>query len=282
MPAPVTLAEFVASLSDLGRPAREDAAVERRIGDLVRELRKIGPPSRPLLEAFVALHPHAVPVLATCVGLSQEQLKTWLSHRFGTSGWTQLARTRPGELIARLDEEMGLVERLAEQLRREWSLADVLLERYLWSRRGARSAIQRGRNVEDEVEAVVRAEGLPYALRTRFAGRNADGPCDLAVPGGGTEARIVVAMKGFNSTGSKLSDAVAEIRTMARVRLPSQYVFAVVDGIGWKNRASDLRRIHELWDTGEIDGLYSLASLDRFAADVRSAAIRLGISGGAV
>lgn len=90
--------------------------------------------------------------------------------------------------------------------------------------------------------------GLPYATRTRFEGRNSrTAPCDLAVPGAGGAAQIVVAAKAFDSTGSKLTDAVREMEEMADVRRPSQFVMAVIDGIGWLSRANDLRRIHALW-----------------------------------
>ncbi|NED64675.1 hypothetical protein G3I15_27495, partial [Streptomyces sp. SID10244] len=65
------------------------------------------------------------------------------------------------------------------------------------------------------------------------------------------------------------------IEEMAEVRLPKQLVLAVIDGIGWKSRQSDLRRIHQLWADRQIDGMYTLVSLDRFRDDVREfAALR--------
>jgi hypothetical protein len=277
MPAPVPFDQFLASLSNLATPAREDSAMQAHVASLVEELRKIGAPSRDSLERFVAEHPDSVPVLASCVGLTQEQLKNQLSHRLGSAGWTTLARTRAHDLVELLDQEFGLVPRLTEQLQRQWSFEDVLLERYLWSRRTARRAVGQGRNVEDAVEEMVRTLGIPYRLRTRFSGRNAVAPCDLAMPDGGEAAQIVVAMKGYNSTGSKLSDAVREVEAMAAARAPSQYVFAVVDGIGWRNRQADLRRLHALWDRREIDGLYTLAHLARFEIDLKTAAVRLGL-----
>jgi hypothetical protein len=115
-------------------------------------------------------------------------------------------------------------------------------------------------------------------MRARFAGqRGHDAPCDFAIPAGGGEALIVGAVKGFDSTGSKLSDAVREIEQMAAVRLPRQFVFAFVDGIGWRGRRADLRRIHQLWVDRAIDGLYSLTWRDAFQADLAEAARRLGL-----
>lgn len=277
MAAPVAFDQFLASLSNLATPAREDPAMQAHVAGMVEELRKIGVPTREALERFVMEHPESVPLLATCVGLTQEQLKNQLSHRLGSAGWTTLARTRAHDLVQLLDQEFELVSRLTEQLQRQWSFQDVLLERYLWSRRTARRAVGQGRSVEDAVEAVVRTLGIAYRLRTRFAGRNATAPCDLAMPDGGDAAQVVVAMKGYNSTGSKLSDAVREVEAMAAARAPAQYVYAVVDGIGWRNRQADLRRLHALWDRREIDGLYTLAHLPRFEADLATAAVRLGL-----
>jgi hypothetical protein len=131
--------------------------------------------------------------------------------------------------------------------------------------------------VEDEIEAIAEGLGLPYTLRTQFRGRSGRlAPCDLAIPNG-ESAEIVVAAKGFDSTGSKLTDAVREVERMVDVRLSRQYVMAVVDGIGWKSRAADLRRIHELWVNGEINGLYTLVTLDSFREDLEDAARLRGL-----
>ena len=54
-------------------------------------------------------------------------------------------------------------------------------------------------------------------------------------------------------------------------------VMAVVDGIGWKSRKADLRRIHDLWITNDIDGLYTVSTLDQFRADLQNAARLRGL-----
>src|SRR5205823_1424695 len=94
----------------------------------------------------------------------------------------------------------------------------------------------------------------------------------LAIPESGAGALIVCAIKGFDSTGSKLTDAVREVESMAAVRDARQFVHAVVDGIGWLSRQADLRRIHTLWTDRDINGLFSLAQLPAFKADLEQAA----------
>lgn len=102
------------------------------------------------------------------------------------------------------------------------------------------------------------------------------GPADLVIPDT-THAAIVVAAKGFDSTGSKLTTAYGEIAKMADVCKPTQLVLAVVDGIGWKPRKADLRRIHDLWATNAIDGLYTVSAVDQFRTDLEPAARLRGL-----
>ncbi|MGH8890791.1 MAG: hypothetical protein ACRDV3_13670, partial [Acidothermaceae bacterium] len=207
---------------------------------------------------WVQANPAAVPVLGLAVGLSQEKLRNTLMHAFATAGWSHLAKQRPHELIAMFDRDFDLIRLLVVQLNRSYEFGDVLVAR-AGTKVTASSAGASGRRVEDDIEAIARDLGIPYVLRTRFSGRNGrTAPCDLAMPTK-DEAQIVVAAKGFDSTGSKLTDAVREIEEMADVRLPRQFVMAVIDGIGWKSRISDLRRIHQLWERRQIDGMYTLA-----------------------
>ena len=132
--------------------------------------------------------------------------------------------------------------------------------------------------MEDEISAIADDLGLSHDDRGRWTGRNnRTAPADLIVPSS-ANALIVVAAKGFDSTGGKLTDAVREIEEMTDVRQAMQFVFAVIDGIGWKQRQADLKKIHALWVNKQIDGMYTLASLDQFRSDLEDAAHRLGLS----
>lgn len=255
----------------------EEIAAHVEIRKAADELAALPRVDRGTLVSHVAEHPDWVPVLGLVVGLSRERLRNVLKHRFDTSGWVTLARRRASDLIAGLDDEFGLVAELEAQRKQSYTFGDVLVAR-AGTRQSAGAAIAGGRGVEDAIERVVTGLGLPCKLRTRFVGREArTAPCDVAVPEGGEGALIVCAAKGFDSTGSKLSDAVREIEEMAEVRRPTQFVFAVVDGIGWKSRQADLRRIYDLLGENRIDGLYTVATLDRFAIDLDRAANRLGL-----
>lgn len=228
------------------------------------------------LAEWARSHPSDVYILGLVAGVGRERLKNVLRHRLGSSGWLTLARNRSTELVTMLDEEFDVVRSLTVQQGRSFDLGDVLVAR-AGTRQLATSSGISGRSVEDRIEAVAKDLGLQYQTRTRFIGRQGrTAPCDLVVPSG-PNALIGVAAKGFDSTGSKLTDAVREIEEMADVRKANQYVMAVIDGIGWKSRQSDLRRLHSLWTNGDIDGMYTLATLEHFRDDLAEAAKLRGL-----
>ena len=277
-PAKPGFDEYVDSLSQLtviADPTVEtkDAAVLRAAAASLTVLDQINVDS---LEAWIGEHPAWVPALGLTVGLSQEKLKNVLKHHFATAGWVTLARTRPRDVIEMLNSEFNLVQLVDMQRNKAYTFGDILVARG-GTRGTATQAGVSGRKVEDEIEAIAAALGLDYETRTRFVGRaGRTAPCDLVIPSA-DNASIVVAAKGFDSTGSKLSDAVREVMEMADVRTPRQYVMAVIDGIGWKSRGADLRRIYDLWASDQIDGMYTLADMGNFSLDLAQAARLRGL-----
>lgn len=273
MSAPVPFDEYVSTLSRITPhvnplTATPESEAIRKTTASIEALEVI---DRASLQSWVEANPHDVPVLGLLVGLGQEKLKNALVDEFQTAGHVTLARKRAGDLIAWLDEDFDLVDLTNEQVGRRYELADVLVAR-AGGRATATAAGRSGRQVEDVIEQVASDLGLPFEPRTRFTGRSSrTAPCDLAIPNG-ADAEIVIAAKGFDSTGSKLTDAVREIEEMAAVRTSNQFAVAVIDGIGWKSRISDLRRIHALWADKEINGMYTLQTMGQFAADIDNAA----------
>lgn len=275
----VSFADYVASLSQLSN--RFDPTVptaeSQEIHTIAAGLAGLGSVDRASLAQFIEAKPEAVPVLGLAVGLTREKLKNILRHHLGSVGWVTLARQRATDLIEMLDENYEVVRLVNEQRVRVYDFGDLLVAR-AGTRRTATDAGATGRRVEDEIEQVAYDLGLSSATRTRFVGRNGlTAPCDLAIPVGGAGALIVVAAKGFDSTGSKLTDAVREVEEMAERRLPTQFVMAAIDGIGWKSRINDLRRIHNLRASNQIDGMYTLEGLGQFRNDLDAAARRLGL-----
>lgn len=280
MAAVPTFDEYLETLGRLSGHIDPTASTPdaEEIKDTARDLAMLQSVDSDSISTWIGNNPQAVPVLGLVVGLSRERLKNVLMDKFGTSGWVTLARERSAELIEWFDVDYDLVRMLAVQQEKDYEFGDVLVAR-AGTRVTATQAGKSGRKVEDEIEAIAADLGLPYNTRTRFTGRNGQSaPCDLVVPDA-EDAQIVVAAKGFDSTGSKLGDAVREIQEMASIRKPTQFVMAVIDGIGWKSRLSDLRKIHGLWVSGQIDGMYTLATLDQFREDLAHAARLRGYLG---
>lgn len=279
--SPAAVPRFEDYLDTLGRlsahvdpiPSTPEA---ERIRDAAESLARLANVREDSLVGWLNDNSRDADVLALTVGLTQERMKNVLRDHFGTSGIITLARTKPQELVAWMDVEFDLIRSLTVQRHRSYEFGDILVAR-AGSRVRASVAGASGRKVEDEIEAIAVDIGLTVETRTRFTGRNGrSAPCDLLVVDGSVQ-HIAVAAKGFDSTGSKLTDAVREIEEMADVRKPSQFIRAVIDGIGWKSRKADLQRIHHLWATAQIDGMYTLATLEDFRHDLEDAARRLGL-----
>lgn len=264
-------------MSTLGsQSAHPDPTLESEEGVLIKkaaaELAELEEITQASLAKWISTRHRYVETLGLSVGLSREKLLNNLKYALGTSGYATLARDKPAELIEYLDESFGLVALLHGQIHRDYDFGDVLVAR-AGTRALAKRASAAGRNLEDEIEEIAKTLGLPYELRGTFIGRNGqEAPFDLAIPGKGADAQIVVAAKGFDSTGSKLEDAVREIEQMANVRRPNQYVMAVIDGIGWHRRKSALAKIHQKWESNNIDGMYTRATLGNFQSDLLEAA----------
>ncbi len=269
--------DYLASLSPF-IPASADAEPEalELCERATLAVTSLAPLDRAELAKAVIADPHITPVFAAVAGLSQERFKTWLQAKFQTAGWVTIGRNRADDLIDALDDDFSLVALLEAQAVRQWTWADVLA-RIMAPRQHAGRWVQQGRDLEDAVEEKVKAMGVPFVARTRFVGKaNQTAPADFVLPDG-LNALIAVAVKGFDSTGSKLSDATREIEQMVDVKTPRQFIFAVVDGQGWMRRQGDLRRIHDLWVRRLIDGLYTRGQLDDFALALREAAKRVAL-----
>ena len=282
-----TVPSFEEYLDTLGRlsshvdpiPSTPEAERIRRASASLADLEDIDVAS---LVAWLNENSKDADILALSVGLTQEKLKNNLRNHFDTSGIITLARTRPRDLVVWLEVEFDLIRSLNVQRHKSYEFGDILVAR-AGTRVTAKTAGASGRKVEDEIEAIAKDLGLIVETRTRFTGRNGQSaPCDLLILDHEGVQHIAVAAKGFDSTGSKLTDAVREIEEMASVRLPTQFMMAVIDGIGWKSRQSDLQRIHRLWETRQIDVMYTLATLADFRRDLSEFARLRGLFGPAV
>jgi hypothetical protein len=204
------------------------------------------------------------------LGFSADQFRGMLAGALGERGvgGTRYRKDRAGFLEGLLS--LGILEAMTAEANRILRWSDVLVERLRSGRGSAISGQRRGRNVEDFAVAVVRKVfGENFDVRCNFSGaRDRMAKCDIAIPSR-IAPRILVETKGYGATGSKMTDIIGDIeKIIAAKRADTAFLF-FTDGVTWKQRRSDLRKIVEYQNHGDITRIYTYAMTEVFEADLR-------------
>ncbi|HYK01959.1 MAG TPA: DpnII family type II restriction endonuclease [Thermoanaerobaculia bacterium] len=267
---------LLSELADLPSEWLDDEArhLVSVIPAVVERIRTIGPAiDTTALKTLLTEQPLALDVLRLLAGEGQEPMAHRICDALGGKrrGWTalrSLTRKAPEEMASAL-VAMGMSELIREQVWREWTINDVLVDRYKLGRGRAIAGQSRGRGLENEVEAILRGIPVPYATRVTFTGAaGTTAKCDFAVPSR-DEPLIVIEAKGYEATGSKLTDFLGDILKIKQAKGYHTYLFVVTDGRGWFNRQSDLKRLLDLHQEGIVEMIYTRARLGQLGEDVR-------------
>lgn len=164
----------------------------------------------------------------------------------------------------------GLLEAMAEEANRKAHWSDVLVERLRSGRGSAVAGQRRGRGVEDFAEAIImKIFGNDFQARCTFSGpRGQTAKCDFAIPSK-SAPRILIESKGYGATGSKMTDILGDIRGIIAAKRSDTAFLFFTDGVTWKQRKSDLRKIVEHQNNGDITRIYNYAMADQFEADLK-------------
>lgn len=270
----ITLEDLLSELTELPAEWMDDLArellVELRLS--VGALRKLGRPvTRQDLADRLRASATFVDVARLFLGKGQEPVAHMLCAALGerSMSWAKLRRLADAEpdRMAEALETIGITDVIAEHLDRRWEVEDVLIDRYKMSRGRAIAGQHRGRGLEDEVEAVLEALEVPFQRGVTFVGKKGEtAKADFAIPSK-DHPKIVIECKGYEATVSKLTDFLGDVLKIVQAKDYHMYFFLVTDGRGWHNRVSDLRKIVQHHQNGEVDMVYTQA---RFAdlADV--------------
>ena len=207
------------------------------------------------------------------IGRAQEPVAHEICSHLGRSSgnWADLkkaARRDPAKMAAVM-VALELPGLIADQLHRVWRADDVLVERYQLTRGRAMSGQSRGRSLENDVDRVLAELGVSCEKRKTFTGREGkQAKCDFAIPSK-THPKIVIESKGFEATGSKLTDFLGDVLKIGEAKAYHMYFFVVTDGRGWHNRESDLKRLIGFHHDGLIDMIYTRARLAELGRDVK-------------
>lgn len=272
----VTLEDLLAELTELPSDWMDDRAqdVVALVKDAGQELRRFEQPITAAgLTGLLGENANFLDVCRLFLTKSQEAVAHQLSDALGSQrmGWSRLrsvARKEP-ERIAQALVSLGLPGVIQRHLDRQWQAEDILIERYKMTRGRAIAGQKRGRGLEDEVEAVLEAAGVPFERNVTFTGhKGKTAKCDFAVPSKLTP-KVVIEAKGFEATGSKLTDFLGDVLKIGQAKGFHMYFFLVTDGRGWHHRASDLRHLVNYHRDDLIDMIYTQQRLGQLAEAVQ-------------
>lgn len=199
-------------------------------------------------------------------GFEATMIKILGKGRAGIKSYRQEPETYVAALV-----QIGLLEAMQQEVNRELSWYDVLLERLRSGRGSAVSGQKRGRFVEDFVEDIVqRVFGDQFDSRCNFEGqRGQSAKCDVAIPNRQRPA-IVIEAKGYDATGSKMTDVIGDIEKIITVKRPDTAFMLFTDGISWMQRRSDFVKIVEYQNQGDITKIYTQKLAAAFEEDLQT------------
>ncbi len=275
-----TLEDLLEGLSSLEVDWKDDMA--RRVIARIEHL----PTQRPLAEQdihdlFGGDFEEGKLICRLFLGLSKDAFAAILDEALGAGGQGVTRYARDPEGYVRVLVDLGLLEAMHRHIQRQPRWSDVLVERLRSGRGSAISGQRRGRGLEDHAEGIIRRVfGSAYAARCQFIGkRNQSAKCDFAIPSR-ENPRILVEAKGYGATGSKMSDVVGDINAIIEAKRPDTLLLLFTDGLTWRQRQSDLRKLLERQHEGEITRIYTTRMSEQFEADLRTLKSEQGLYDG--
>lgn len=203
------------------------------------------------------------------LGLSKDQFTGLLKDALKEGGTGVTTYRKNPDYFWEALLSLGILEAMADQTNRTPKWSDVLIERLRSGRGSAISGQRRGRGVEDFAEAIVKKVfAEKYSKRCNFTGpKNKTAKCDFAIPSKAAP-RILIEAKGYGATGSKMTDIIGDIVKIIEAKRPDTAFLFFTDGLIWKQRQSDLKKIVDYQNDGGITRIYTYGMADKFETDL--------------
>ncbi len=203
---------------------------------------------------------------------SKDEYRAALSGEFGKggAGSKRYANDR-GKFVDKLIQ-MGILERLGTLVKTPVTWRSILIERLKSGRGSAIKGQVRGRfleNFAEEIVARVFGQGN-YTMRCRFTGARGTSTekTDFAIPSK-EEPRVLIEAKAYGATGSKQTDVLGDISRIVGEKRHDTDFLLLTDGITWKARRNDLRKLVALQNIGDITKIYTTSMAVQFEADLQ-------------
>ncbi len=173
---------------------------------------------------------------------------------------------------------LGYVETLSPLLQggvirstmnRTYTWQDILTERLKGGRGSAIKGQKRGRELEDYVESIVSSVFGAYDARCSFTGMDgiSTEKADFAIPGR-ENPEILIEVKGYGATGSKQTDVIGDINRIIQEKRHDTVLLIFTDGVTWKSRESDFRKLVDFQNSGYIYRIYTKLMTREFREDL--------------
>lgn len=204
------------------------------------------------------------------LALSKDTMESELRGVLGAGGiGIKRYQADPEAFIAAL-EQLGLPDAMASTINYQPIWSDILVERLRSGRGSAIQGQKRGRGLEDFAEAIVKEVfgERGYATRCTFTGAdNKTAKCDIAIPNR-ERPRIIIEVKGYGATGSKMSDIIGDLDAIIDAKRHDTTMLFITDGMTWKARLADLKKIIKRQNEGKIARIYTTKMREDFLLDL--------------
>lgn len=213
------------------------------------------------------------------LALSKDQCEAELRAALGDGGIGVTRYNRDKDAYLTALENLGLLANMAVAVNHQAVWSDVLVERLRSGRGSAISGQRRGLGLENFAEAVVKevfGEG-GYEMRVTFTGASGKvAKCDVAIPKK-DNPRILIESKAYGATGSKMTDVIGDLDAIIQAKRHDAALLVVTDGITWKARQSDMAKIVERQNHGQIARIYTTEMREQFLDDLKTLKAELGL-----
>ena len=211
----------------------------------------------------------ALTTIQLILGMSKDEFGIALKDRLGEggAGVTRFRRNRQQFITA--VEELGFTNAISALVNKPVGWRDILVERLKYGRGSAIKGQRRGRSLEDFTEKIIQYvfDDIGYDRRCRFVGASGTSTekADFAIPTK-QHPRILIEVKAYGATGSKQTDILGDVSRIVEQKRHDTQFLLVTDGVTWRERLNDLRKLVDMQNQGLIARIYTQS----MAADLKT------------
>lgn len=167
-------------------------------------------------------------------------------------------------------KKLSIDDIIRETIERKYTWKDIITERLKAGRGSAIKGQRRGRELEDFVEECIEKVFSSYDARCSFIGQKGSSTekADFAIPSK-ENPEIIIEVKGYGATGSKQTDVIGDIHKIIQEKRHDSTFLLFTDGITWKERESDFKKLIKFQNEGYIYKIYTKQMKEEFENDLR-------------